>query len=114
MDRITAAVEEGDEQALRELYSERISQQYQEPDAAFLERLQRSRWPNLLKLYFDLCNRRYATARLLVTILYIFGFTALAIPSLNLFWRVANVAIETGFGAHQLSPQGSNHAAPHP
>jgi hypothetical protein len=59
---------------------------------------------DLLKLHFDLCNGYYPTVRLITTVLYIFGFSALALPSLSLFCKVAVVAMHTGFGAHPMSP----------
>jgi len=107
MGRILATLRNSDEKTkeeLRRLDSEWPTPHHAEPAAEFDARLRQERWSNLLKLHFDASNRCYATARLLVTVLYIIGFTALALPSLNLFWRVATVAVETGFGVHQQSP----------
>jgi hypothetical protein len=104
--RIRDALIAGDAQSnreIQELEREHI-RRGQETDTEYDTRWRRERWSNVLKLYHDYCNRSRAIARLTISVLYIVGFLALGAPSLNLFWRVASMALRTGFGAHPLSP----------
>jgi hypothetical protein len=56
-------------------------------------------WRDLLQAHFEFCNRRFAAARFAVAVLYGLGFTALAIPSVVIFYRVSCVAMRRGFAA---------------
>jgi hypothetical protein len=112
MQRVDAALRDGDQTSKNE--RQRIDARIkaaesrippgEKPDMDQVTLIQDQGRRDLLLLHFDLCNRRSATARLIVAALYIVGFTALALPSLSVFHKVVVVAIDTGFGAHPQQP----------
>jgi hypothetical protein len=97
--RIEAALENGSDLAQRGLRDWREVQNFRptpQTDEQFATRLTEAK-KGVLELHFDSLNRSHPIARVACAICYAIGFTALLIPSLDVFLRVGFVFVRRFF-----------------